>query len=171
MQMQLVNYLEVCDKIYILDAGQAIEVELTDADILNKSTTDPKFLYKETRLKSIQVENDQVLLEDGQFYDNSVGMSIDYGYRFNDSKLKAFTSLEALEKYRDEYLVNRQNLLKADYEKMKSTVDEHLAYIAAALESNRGFNRLHQITEEERASLDYLFIENLHEAIYGEPMF
>ena len=63
------------------------------------------------------------------------------------------------------------NLLKADYEKMKSTVDEHLAYIAAALESHRGFNRLHQITEEERASLDYLFIENLHEAIYGEPMF
>ena len=169
--MKKVNYLEAGDKIYILDGGHAIEVELTEADILNESITDPKFLYKKTRLKSLKVEKDQLLLEDGQFYDNSVGMRIDYGYRFTDSKLKAFTSLEALEKYRGEYLVNRQNLLKADYEKMKSTVDEHLAYIAAALESHRGFNRLRQITEEERASLDYLFIENLHEAIYGEPMF
>lgn len=169
--MQLVNYLEVGDKIYILDDGQAIEVELTESDILDESTTDPKFLYKKTRLKSLKVEDDQIMLEDGQFYDNSVGMRIDYGYRFSDSKLKAFTSLEALEKYLDEYLVNRQNLLKADYDKMKSVVDEHLAYIAAAIESHRGFNRLHQITEEERESLDYRFIEELHEAIYGEPMF
>ena len=169
--MKQVNYVESGDKIFILDGNESVEVALTEDDITDESTTDPKFLYKKTRLKSPKVEKDQLILEDGHFYDNSVSMSIDYGYRFTDSKLKAFTSLEALEKYRDEYLVNRMNLLKADYEKMKSTVDEHLAYIAAALESHRGFNRLHQITEEERASLDYLFIENLHEAIYGEPMF
>ena len=169
--MKNVNYLEAGDKIYILDGGQAIEVELTEADILNESTIDPKFLYKETRLKSLKVEDDQILLEDGQFYDNSVGMSIDYGYRFSDSEVKAFVSLEALEYYRDVYHVNRVKLVTEDFEKMKSAVDEHLAHIAVALESHRGFIRLHQITDEERESLDYRFIEDLHEAIYGEPMF
>lgn len=169
--MKKVNYLEAGDKIYILDGGQAIEVELTEADILNESTTDPKFLYKKTRLKSLKVEDDQLMLEDGQFYDNSIGMSIDYGYRFTDSKMKAFTSLEALEKYVDEYLVNRQNLLKADYEKMKSVIGEHLSFIILALKSHQDFNRLHQITEEERASLDYSLIEDLHEAILGGQMF
>lgn len=169
--MKKVNYLEAGDKIYILDGDESVEVVLTKADLTDESTTDPKFLYKKTRLKSAKVENDQVLLEDGQFYDNSVGMRTDYGYRFSDSKLKAFVSKEALEYYRDVYLANRINLLTEDYDKMKSTVDEHLAYIAAALESHRGFIRLHQISEEERESLDYRFIEELHEAIYGEPMF
>ena len=169
--MKKVNYLEARDKIYILDQDEVIEVMLTESDLTDESTTDPKFLYKKTRLKSLKVEDDQILLEDGQFYDNSVGMSVDYGYRFSDSKLKAFVSLEALEYYRDVYHANRVKLVTEDFEKMKSAVDEHLAHIAAALESHRGFIRFHQITEEERESLDYQFIEELHEAIYGEPMF
>ena len=98
-------------------------------------------------------------------------MRTDYGYRFSDSELKAFASKEALEYYRDVYHANRVKLVTADFDKMKSIVDEHLAHIAAALESHRGFLRLHQITEEERESLDYRFIDELHEAIYGEPMF
>ena len=169
--MKKVNYLEAGDKIYILDGQETIEVELTEADILNESMTDPKFLYKKTRLKSLKVENDQLMLEDGQFYDNSVGMRVDYGYRFSDSNVKAFVSLEALEYYRDVYRANRVKLVTEDFEKMKSVIDEHLSFIAAALESHRGFVRLHQITEEERESLDYRFIDELHEAIYGEPMF
>ena len=169
--MKQVQHVEAGDKLYILLKDEVKEVTLTDDHINDRSKTKPKFLVEKLRLASTAVENDQVKLEKGYFYDNSVGMSVDYGYRFSDSKLKAFTSLEALEKYRDEYLVNRQNLLKADYDKMKSVVDEHLAYIAAAIESHRGFNRLHQITEEERESLDYRFIEELHEAIYGEQMF
>ena len=169
--MKKVNYLEAGDKIYILDGDESVEVVLTEADLTDESTTDPKFLYKKTRLKSLKVENDQVLLEDGQFYDNSVGMSTDYGYRFSDSKLKVFVSKEALEYYRDVYHANRVKLVTEDFEKMKSVIDEHLAHIAAAIESHRGFIRLHQITEEERASLDYRFIDELHEAIYGEPMF
>lgn len=98
-------------------------------------------------------------------------MSVDYGYQFSDSEVKAFISLEALEYYRDVYHANRVKLVTEDFEKMKSIVDEHLTHIAAALESHRRFIRLHQITEEERESLDYRFIEELHEAIYGEPMF
>lgn len=98
-------------------------------------------------------------------------MRTDYGYYFGESDVKAFVSEEALHHYRDIYLANRIELVKEDFEKMKSVVDEHIAYIAAALESHRGFLRSHQITEEERASLDYQFIEDLHEAIYGEPMF
>ena len=169
--MKQVQHVEAGDKIFILDSGLAIEVVLTEDDLNNESTTDPKFLYKKTRLKSPKVENDQLMLEDGHFYDNSVGMSVDYGYRFTDSKLKAFTSLEALEKYVDEYLVNRINLVTKDFEKMKSTIGEHLSFIVAAIESHKGFNRLHQITEEERSSLDYSLIEDLHEVIFGEPMF
>lgn len=169
--MKQVNYVESGDKIFILDGNESVEVALTEDDITDESTTDPKFLYKKTRLKSPKVEKDQLILEDGHFYDNSVGMNVDYGYRFTDSKLKAFVSLEALEYYRDEYLANRVKLLTEDFEKMKSVVDEHLAHISAAIESHRGFIRLHQITEEERSSLDYRFIEELHEAIYGEPMF
>lgn len=169
--MKQMQHVEAGDKLYILLKDEVKTVTLTDDHINNRSKSSPAFLVEKLRLASPAVENDQVKLEQGYFYDNSVGMSVDYGYRFTDSKLKAFTSLEALEQYRDEYLVNRQNLLKADYEKMKSIVDEHLAYIAAAIESHRGFNRLRQITEEERESLDYRFIEELHEAIYGEPMF
>ncbi len=169
--MEKINYLEAGDKIYILDGDESVEVVLTEADLTDESTTDPKFLYKKTKLKSAKVENDQILLVDGQFYDNSVGMRTDYGYRFSDSKLKAFVSKEALEYYRDVYLANRIDLLTKDFDQMKSAVGEHLAYIAAAIESHRGFNRLHQITEEERSSLDYGIIDELHEAIYGEPMF
>lgn len=169
--MKKVNYLEAGDKIYILDGDESVEVVLTKADLTDESTTDPKFLYEKTRLKSAKVENDQILLEDGQFYDNSVGMRTDYGYRFSDSKLKAFVSKEALEYYRDVYHTNRVKLVEEDFDKMKSIVNEHISYIAAAIESHRGFIRLHQITEEERSNLDYRFIDELHEAIYGEPMF
>ena len=169
--MKQMQHVEAGDKLYILLKDEVKTVTLTDDHINNRSKSSPAFLVDKLRLASTEIENDQVKLEKGYFCDNSVGMRVDYGYRFSDSNVKAFISMEALKHYRDVYLADRQTLLKADYEKMKSIVDEHLAHIAAALESHRGFNRLHQITEEERESLDYRFIEELHEAIYGEPMF
>lgn len=169
--MKQMQHVEAGDKLYILLKDEVKTVTLTDDHINNRSKSSPAFLVEKLRLASPAVENDQVKLEQGYFYDNSVGMSVDYGYRFSDSNVKAFISMEALKHYRDEYLANRINLLTEDYNKMKFVVDEHLAHIAAAIESHQGFNRLHQITEEERASLDYYFIEELHEAIYGEPMF
>lgn len=54
--MKKVNYLEAGDKIYILDGDESVEVVLTKADLTDESTTDPKFLYKKTRLKSLKVE-------------------------------------------------------------------------------------------------------------------
>ena len=98
-------------------------------------------------------------------------MSVDYVYYFCDSNTKAFVSKEALEDYRDEYLANQIKLLKEDFEKMKSTVQEHLSPIVNALESHRDFIRLHQITSEERESLNYQFINELSKAIYDESMF
>lgn len=98
-------------------------------------------------------------------------MSVDYGYYFENSDVKAFVSKEALEYYRDEYLVNRIELVTEDFEKMKAVIDEHIGYIGNAIETHLGFIRRHQITAEERESLDYSFIEDLHEAIYGESMF
>ena len=169
--MKQMRHVEAGDKLYILLKDEVKEVTLTDDHINNRSKSSPAFLVDEIRLASTEIENDQVKLEKGYFYDNSVGMRVDYGYRFSDSNVKAFISLEALEYYRDVYHANRVELVTEDFEKMKSIVDEHLAHIAAALESHRGFVRLHQITEEERESLDYRFIDELSEAIYGERMF
>lgn len=169
--MKQMQHVEAGDKLYILLKDEVKTVTLTDDHINNRSKSSPAFLVEKLRLSSPAVENDQVKLEQGYFYDNSVGMSVDYGYRFSDSNVKAFISMEALDHYRDVYLADRQTLLKADYEKMKSTIGEHLSFIVLALDSHRGFNRLHQITEEERSSLDYSLIEDLHEAIFGEPMF
>lgn len=169
--MKQVQHVEAGDKIYILLNDEVTEITLTDSHINDRSETSPAFLVGKLRLASPAVENDQVKLEQGYFYDNSVGMRTDYDYYFGESKVKAFVSEEALHHYRDVYLANRIELVKEDFDKMKQVVDAHIAYIAAALESHRGFLRSHQITEEERSSLDYRFIEDLHEAIYGEPMF
>ena len=169
--MKQVQHVEAGDKLYILMKDEVKTVTLTDDHISNRSKSSPAFLVDKLRLASPAIEDDQVKLEKGYFYDDSVGMRVDYGYRFIDSNVKAFISLEALEYYRDVYHANRVELVTEDFNKMKSVVDEHLSFIAAALESHRGFVRLHQITEEERESLDYRFIDELHEAIYGEPMF
>lgn len=169
--MKKVNHLEPGDKIYILDGDESIEVTLTDKHVSDRSKIEPAFVYQKLRLASTAVENDQVKLEKGYFYDNSVGMSVDYGYYFGDSDVKAFVSKEALEYYRVVYHANRVKLVEEDFAKMKKTVDLHISSIANALESHLGVIRRNQITAEERSSLDYRFIEDLFEAIYGEPMF
>ena len=169
--MKKVNHLEPGDKIYILDGDESVEVALTEEHISDRSKIEPAFVYQKLRPASTAVENDQVKLEKGYFYDNSVGMSVDYGYYFDDSDVKAFVSEEALEYYRDVYHANRVKLVEEDFAKMKKTVDLHISSIANALESHLGVIRRNQITAEERSSLDYRFIEDLFEAIYGEPMF
>lgn len=169
--MKQVQHVEAGDKIYILLNNKVTEVTLTDDHINNRSKSSPAFLVDKLRLASTAVENDQVKLEKGYFYDNSVGMSVDYGYYFDDSDVKAFVSEEALEYYRDVYRANRIKLVTEDFEKMKAVIDERISSIANAIETHLGFIRRHQITAEERSSLDYRFIEDLFEAIYGEPMF
>lgn len=169
--MKQVQHVEAGDKLYIFLKDEVKEVTLTDEQINDRSKAEQKFLVGKLRLASPAVENDRVKLEQGYFYDNSVGMRTDYGYYFGESDVKAFTSLEALEYYRDVYFANRIALVTEDYEKMKATIDEHIGYIANAIETHLGFIRRNQITAEERESLDYNFIEQLFEAIYGESMF
>lgn len=98
-------------------------------------------------------------------------MGIDYGYYFENSDVKAFVSKESLEYYRDEYLANQVKLVEEDFEKMKSTVEEHLSCITNAINSHLSFIRQHQIIAEERESLGYDFVNELYKAIYGESMF
>lgn len=98
-------------------------------------------------------------------------MGIDYGYYFENSDVEAFVSKESLEYYRDEYLANQVKLVEEDFEKMKSTVQEHLIPIVSAFESHLSFIRRNQITAEERESLGYDFVNELYKAIYGESMF
>lgn len=169
--MKKVNHLESGDKIYILDGDESVEVTLTEEHISDRSKIDPAFVYQKLRLASTAVENDQVKLEKGYFYDNSVGMSVDYGYYFDDSDVKAFVSKEALEYYRDVYRANRIKLVTEDFEKMKAVIDEHISYIGNAIETHLSVIRRNQITDEDRESLDYRYVEGLFEAIYGEPMF
>ena len=169
--MKQVQHIEAGDKIYILLNDEVTEITLTDDHINDRSSVEPKFLVDKLRLASTAVENDQVKLEKGYYYDDSVGMRVDYGYYFGESDVKAFISKEALEYYRDVYLANRIALVTDDFEKMKAVIDEHISYIGNAIESHLSFIRRHQITAEELESLDYNFIEQLFEAIYGEPMF
>lgn len=169
--MKQMQHVEAGDKLYILLKDEVKEVTLTDEQINDRSKVEPKFLVGKLRLASPAVENDQVKLEQGYFYDNSVGMRTDYGYYFGESDVKAFTSMEALEYYRDVYQADRIKLVTEDFEKMKAVIDEHIGYIANAIETHLGFIRRNQITAEELESLDYNFIEQLFEAIYGEPMF
>lgn len=169
--MKQMQHVEAGDKLYILLKDEVKEVTLTDEHIDDRSSVEPKFLVDKFRLASTAVENGQVKLEKGYYYDNSVGMRVDYGYYFGDSDVKAFVSKEALEYYRDVYQANRINLVTEDYEKMKASIDEHIGSIANAIETHLGFIRRHQITAEELESLDYNFIEQLFEAIYGESMF
>lgn len=169
--MKQIQHVEAGDKIYILLNDEVTEVTLTDSHINDRSKISPAFLVGKIRLASPAIENDRVKLEQGYFYDNSVGMRTDYGYYFVDSDVKAFISKEALEYYRDVYRADRIKLVTEDFEKTKSIVDEHISYIGNAIESHLGFIRRHQITAEERESLDYRFIEQLFKAIYGEPMF
>lgn len=169
--MKQVQHVEAGDKIYILLNDEVTEITLTDSHINDRSETSPAFLVGKLRLASPTVEDGQVKLEQGYFYDNSAGMRVDYCYYFDDSDVKAFVSKEALEYYRDVYRANRIKLVTEDFEKMKAVIDERISSIANAIETHLGFIRRHQITAEERSSLDYRFIEDLHEAIYGEPMF
>lgn len=169
--MKQVQHVEVGNKIYLLLKDKVKEIVLTDDHINNRSHVDPTFLVEKLRLASTAVENDQVKLEKGYYYDNSVGMSVDYGYYFENSDVKSFDSKEALEYYRDKYLANRIKLLKEDFEKMKSTVQEHLIPIVSAFESHLSFIRRNQIAAEECESLDYQFINELSKAIYGESIF
>ena len=169
--MKQVQHVEAGDKLYILLNNEAKEVTLTDDHINNRSKSSPAFLVDKLRLASPAVENDQVKLEQGYFYDNSVGMRTDYGYYFGESDVKAFISKEALEYYRDVYQANRIALVTEDFEKMKAVIYDHIGYIGNAIGTHLGFIRRHQITAEELESLDYSFIEQLFEAIYGEPMF
>ena len=169
--MKQVQHIEAGDKIYILLNDEVTEITLTDDHINDRSSVEPKFLVDKLRLASTAVENDQVKLEKGYYYDDSVGMRVDYGYYFGESDVKAFISKEALEYYRDVYLANRIALVTDDFEKMKAVIDEHISYIGNAIESHLSFIRRHQITAEELESLDYNFIEQSFEAIYGEPMF
>lgn len=163
--MKQVQQVEAGDKIYILLNDEVKEVVLTDDHINDRSHVDSTFLVEKLRLASTAVENDQVKLEKGYYYDNSVGMSVDYGYYFENSDVKA------LEYYRDVYHANRVKLVTEDFEKMKSTVQKHLIPIVSAIESHLSFIQRNQITAEERESLDYDFVNELYKAIYGESMF
>lgn len=166
--MKQVQHVEVGDKIYLLLKDEVKEIVLTDDHINNRSHVDPTFLVEKLRLLLKMIKSNQ---KKGYYYDNSVGMGIDYGYYFENSDVKAFVSKESLEYYRDECLVNRIKLVTEDFEKMKSTVQEHLIPIVSAFESHLSFIRRNQITAEERESLGYDFVNELYKAIYGESMF
>ena len=97
--MKQIQHVEAGDKLYILLKDEVKIVTLTDDHINDRSNTSPKFLVDKLRLASTLIENDQVKLEQGYFYNNSFGMSLDYGYSFRNSDVKAFISKESLEHY------------------------------------------------------------------------
>jgi len=160
-----VTYLEPGDKIYIMDKYDVIEVTLTEKHIKNRSTTDPSFLVATLRLKSAKVTNGQVMLEKGNFYDKSIGMSVDYGYNFTKSDIKAFISQEALEQYRNESS-KKSKLLKASVKQLRDDIRPHIDAILQLVEEQSAYAKSIGATEEELSQMDgYRFIEELCEYV------
>lgn len=157
--------LEPGDKIYISFGDEPVDITLTESHINNQSTVNPSFIYANLRLKSPKIDNNQVQLEEGSFYDDSVGMSVDYGYRFKDSNIKAFISKEALNQYLNEQL-KELKMIKSSIEQLEDIIRPHINSILQLIEEYIEHNESIGISRNKLLKFeDYQTIDNLHQYI------
>lgn len=174
--MKKSNYLEAGDRIYLIDDYYSddyriIEITLIEEQIENRSIIEPTFVYDNLRLKNARVlENDEVELEQGDFYDSSIGMHIDYGYGFFDSDVKCFATLESAERY---LALEETKLeeLKPHYFATIKAVDEHLDALKDLIRGHERFVKDHKIPEHVARKLDYYTLDELSEFFFSMQMF
>ena len=173
--MKKSNYLEAGDSIYLIETTSSdckiLEIVLKDDQINGRSKTEPVFVYKHLRLKSAEIfENNEVKLEQGEFYDNSVGMRLDFGYGFFDSDVKCFTTLESAERY---LALEETKLeeLKPHYFATMKAVDEHLDALKDLIRGHERFVKDHKIPEHVARKLDYYTLDELSEFFFSMQMF
>lgn len=169
--MKQLQHVEAGDKIYILVNDEVSEVTLTEDHINNRSTTSPAFLVESLRLKSTSVENDQIELEQGHFYDNSVGMSVDYGYRFDETDAKAFSSREALDQYLSKSL-QKMKLLHESLDQLNEKINLHAEAIMKDVEEHVSYLKSIDVTDSDLFKInDYEWIDRLHKLLGGKSIF
>lgn len=173
--MRTSKHLEVGDNIYLIEMTTSdckiVEIVLNDDHINDRSKTEPVFVYKHLRLKSAEIlENNEVKLEQGEFYDNSVGMRLDFGYGFFDSDVKCFATLESAERY---LALEETKLeeLKPHYFATMKAVDEHLDALKDLIRGHERFVKDHKIPEHVARKLDYYTLDELSEFFFSMSMF
>lgn len=169
--MKQLQHVEAGDKIYALLNDEVIEVTLTEDHINDRSSINPAFLVGSLRLKSTAVENGQIELEQGHFYDNSVGMSVDYGYRFDETEAKAFSSREALNQYLSK---SRQKieLLQTSLEQLNEKINLHTEVIMKDVEEHVSYLKSIDVTDNDLFKIkDYEWIDRLHKLLGGKSIF
>ena len=173
--MRTSKHLEAGDSIYLIETTSSdckiLEIVLKDDHINDRSKTEPVFVYKHLRLKSAEIfENNEVKLEQGEFYDNSVGMRLDFGYGFFDSDVKCFTTLESAERY---LALEETKLeeLKPHYFATMKAVDEHLGALKDLIRGHERFVKDHKIPEHVARKLDYYTLDELSEFFFSIQMF
>ena len=174
--MKKSNYLEAGDSIYLIDDYcsddyRIIEVTLIEEQIENRSIIEPTFVCNNLRLKNARVlDNDEVELEQGDFYDNSIGMRIDYGYCFYDSDVKCFATREAAQRYIDSE-TTKLEILESHYEATMRAVDEHLNELKDLIRGHERFVKDHKIPKQVARQLDYETLDELSEFFFSMQMF
>ena len=174
--MKLSKHLEAGDSIYLIDDYYSddyriIEITLIEEQIENRSIIEPTFVYDNLRLKNARVlENDEVELEQGDFYDNSVGMCLDFGYGFFDSDVKCFVTLESAERYLALEETKFEEL-KPHYFATMRAVDERIEDLKDLIRGHERFVKDHKIPEHVARKLDYCTLDELSEFFFGMQMF
>ena len=173
--MRTSRHLEAGDNIYLIEMTSSgckvLEIALNDDHINDRSTKEPAFVCGHLRLKSTEIfENNEVKLEQGEFYDNSVGMSLDFGYGFFDSDVKCFATLESAERYLALEETKLEELKPHYFETMKA-VDEHLDALKDLIRGHERFVKDHEIPEHVARKLDYYTLDELSEFFFSMQMF
>ena len=174
--MKKSNYLEAGDRIYLIDDYYSddyriIEITLIEEQIENRSIIEPTFVYDNLRLKNARaLDNDEVELEQGDFYDSSIGMHIDYEYCFYDSDVKCFATREAAQRYIDSE-TTKLEILEPHYEATMRAVDEHLSELKDLIRGHERFVKDHKIPKQVARKLDYETLDGLSEFFFGLEMF
>ena len=173
--MRTSKHLEAGENIYLTEMTSSgykvLEIALNDDHINDRSATEPAFVHGHLRLKSTEIfENNEVKLEQGEFYDNSVGMRLDFGYGFFDSDVKCFATLESAERY---LALEETKLeeLKPHYFATMKAVDEHLDALKDLIRGHERFVKDHKIPEHVARKLDYYTLDELSEFFFGLEMF
>ena len=92
-------------------------------------------------------------------------MSVDYGYRFKDSNIKAFISKEALNQYLNEQL-KELKMIKSSIEQLEDIIRPHINSILQLIEEYIEHNESIGISRDKLLKFeDYQTIDNLHQYI------
>lgn len=169
--MKQLQHVEAGDKIYIWFNDEVKEIILTEDHITNRSDISPAFLVGSLRLRSTAVEDDQIELEQGSFYDNSIGMRVDYGYSFDETETKAFVSREALDRDLSRFH-QKIDLLKKSLDQLNEKINFHKESILEDVEEHVSYLKSIGVADSDLYKIDdYERIDRINKMLGGRSIF